>query len=463
MFLIEVSDVKKNIYSKIFPLIILIAAMFMSVGYATVNSVLMDIDGLVTIKKQEGVYITETKYNNSVSALEENKINNVFQTTVNFQVELSQTDSTSSITYDISVYNSSSYSYTYTGVIYGDEFYSNSNIGFEVSGLEENDILKSNEIKIFQVKFYYRNENNISNNKLESYLNFKFEKNNWQSITNYGMKNFEITNSGDGKFITANYTSVPNQYEKINLPLNNLKTGSLYQLTFTTSNDNTIITTGQYHTLVYGCTVMENPITDYLDPKKLIAYSGYNSGFLWKTLSVEEQTVTLTFRATAETMYWVWDLSLIEDKNGTLYIKDIGLKESTVPNDAYVDVPNTTIYQKEYVETGKAETLTIQKGTYITKADYDNLIVKIQTAGGYEFINIPIVNLTLGKEYTISFSNLTTNAVKNNLRYGAKVQSFKQEGGEQLITSSDYNITDISYVNEGQIVFTATSSTMYLV
>lgn len=436
----------------------------MGIGYASVNSVIFNIEGTATAMKQDGVFITEVKINNHVSTdVEDNKITNVMNTSLGAYISLSNYDSLSSITYDITVYNSSSLVYYFDDVIYDNDFYSNDNIGFEVISLAKDTAIEGKEFLTFQLRFYYLDKDNIVNNDLDCYLNFNFVEKSWQSITNYGMSNFEIVTSSDGSFITINYTNVPSQYEKINLPLNNLKVGKLYQLTFTTYNDNDLITSDNAKTLIYGCTVMASPATDFMSSKKLIGYDGYNSGFLWKTLSTDLQTVTLTFRATTETMYWIWDLSLVEDQDGTLYIENISIDESVTPSGAYIDVPNTSVFQKESVASEDLATLIVEKGTFITKADYDSLVVKIQTAAGYEFINIPIVNLTVGKTYTIHFSNLTTDAVKTNLLYGSKVQESKQEGGGQLITSSDYNITDLSIVNEGSITFEATSSVMYWV
>lgn len=294
-------------------------------------------------------------------------------------------------------------------------------------------------------------------------MNFNFEIDTWVNVDNYGMENFLMVSSKENEYFTVNYTSVPSQYEKINLPLTNLEVGALYQLTFTTRNDNTIITSDNAKTLVYGCTVMDKPATDYLNPKALIAYDGYNSGFIFKTLKVSEQTSTLTFRATKEIMYWVWDLSLIEDQDGTLYVYDIDIKKSITPDGAYVDVPNASIYQKESLAVNETSTLIVEKGTFITKADYDNLVVNVQTAAGFEFINIPIVNLTVGKSYTLSFKNNTTDGAKASFYYGSLVQTDKREGGGQLVGENDFNITDLRKVNVGEITFTASSNTMYWV
>ena len=41
---------------KLFPILILVAVMFMGVGYASINSIAMNINGEVVVKKQENIY-----------------------------------------------------------------------------------------------------------------------------------------------------------------------------------------------------------------------------------------------------------------------------------------------------------------------------------------------------------------------------------------------------------------------
>lgn len=459
--------VKNNKYrrnNRIISTLIFTVVIFMGIGYAQVNSTMLEFDGESLAKSYDEVYITTVKYLENENSLDTENIDVsiVNETIVNSTVTLDNTDISSSATLEITVYNASSKNYTFVGTIYDADFYDNDNITFTLSGLNKDDIIEPNSYLTFFVTFSYKDT--ITSNVLNSIIDYRFEERVWQQITNYGMSKFEIINSSDGKFITVNYEAVPAQYEKINLPLNNLEVGELYQLTFTTWNDNVIITDKNSYTLIYGCTVMEVPNNDYLDPKKLIGYDGYNSGYLWKTMDTGKQTVTLSFKATQETMYWIWDLSgILDETTSTLHIENISVEKSNKREGAYVDVPSTTIYQKESVATEQEKTITVQKGTYITKTDYDSLVVKLQTAAGFEFINIPIVGLTIGDTYTVNFSNLTTDAEKVNLRYGAKVQANKQEGGGQLISASDYNITDLSKVNDGSITFTATASTMYLV
>lgn len=54
------------------------------------------------------------------------------------------------------------------------EFYSNNYITYSLSGLQNNDVIKKGEGKTFELTFSY-NSTNISNNQLDSYLNFNFD------------------------------------------------------------------------------------------------------------------------------------------------------------------------------------------------------------------------------------------------------------------------------------------------
>lgn len=454
---------QRSNYQKYFPMIIFISILFMSVGYAVINSINLNIDGEAIAKEQSGVYITEAAITSNTNAnTTTSKVNSVLQTTMNSTSVLSSTDASSSLSYIIKVYNSSEYIYTFVDTVYDSEYYSNEDITFELTGLEPGDTINPGEYLTFTVKFYY-NSSTITNNTLDSIINFEFSNNTWNGITAYGVSSYEVLNSKKMEFVTINVKNVSAQFEKINIPLDNLEVGTLYQLSYTTSNDSGIITVNS-NNLMYGCTVMPTPSTDYTTSSKIIGNTGYNSGYLWKTKNLTEQTASISFKATSSTMYWVWDLSVINDKSTNLYLKNIKLTKTQKPTtNPYVDFPNSTIYQKESIASGGTALLTVNEGSYLTKTTYDEAIIKIQAVGGFEFLNTPIVGLTVGSTYKISFSNYTSPSTKSTWNYGATVKDTKRETGGQLVTDSDYLITDFSQVNEGSITFTATASTMYFI
>ena len=93
-------------FRKIFPVLILVATILMSVGYASINAILIELTGKVVAIEPNGVYITEAYYNSNVNAnVSESTILSAYQTNLNSKVVLSQTDPTSSITYTINIIN----------------------------------------------------------------------------------------------------------------------------------------------------------------------------------------------------------------------------------------------------------------------------------------------------------------------------------------------------------------------
>ena len=163
-------------HNKLFNLLIIIATLLMGIGYASVNSVTLDIAGKVTAKEQDGVYIKSVKYIKDNNAnLELSKINNYYQTMLYSSVALSSTDTSSSITYYITIYNNSDKNYYFKDTLFSDAFYDNKDITFSLEGLEKGDIIDPHSELSFSITFKYNNNiTEITNNILNSYLNFKF-------------------------------------------------------------------------------------------------------------------------------------------------------------------------------------------------------------------------------------------------------------------------------------------------
>ena len=84
----------------------------MGIGYAAVNSVLLEFTGTAKAQSQTGVYISQATYADNLGAdLENSKINYATQTMINSKVTLSSTNPNSYITYRITVYNSTNDDY----------------------------------------------------------------------------------------------------------------------------------------------------------------------------------------------------------------------------------------------------------------------------------------------------------------------------------------------------------------
>jgi len=144
--------------NKLFPILIFIATIFMSVGYASINSIIMNINGEVIAKAQDGIYITEVNYISDINAnLEESKILNAYQTNLSSNIVLSDTNSNSSITYQITMYNSTNYDYVFERIKYikcqndnDCDTYSNNNIQINLS-IENGQVISSKKYLTFNM------------------------------------------------------------------------------------------------------------------------------------------------------------------------------------------------------------------------------------------------------------------------------------------------------------------------
>lgn len=161
---------------KVLLTLIIFTTIIMSIGYASINSISLDINSDISIKSQDGIFISEANYLSSVSTnKEESIILSYSKTTLNSKITLSNETNNSNITYTIKIYNKTNKEYKYDSAIYDSAFYDNENIIFTIEGINKDDIILPNESKEFNITFSYKN-NDISNNTLTSYINFKFNE-----------------------------------------------------------------------------------------------------------------------------------------------------------------------------------------------------------------------------------------------------------------------------------------------
>ena len=157
-------------------IIMFIAIMIMGIGYASIESVTGEIEGKVIADAQSGVFITEVEYISDVDANKASStINNFLGTMLNSTIDLSKTNPESEITYKVTVYNSSEETVPFVGIVYGDEFYDNPNIVYEIKeGFQIGQTIGPNETKEIYITFKYKDISIVPEDTiLKSYLNFK--------------------------------------------------------------------------------------------------------------------------------------------------------------------------------------------------------------------------------------------------------------------------------------------------
>ena len=181
---------KINIQRKILLFLIGVSTLFMSIGYASINSIILNVNGDIVANIYDGVLITDVTYKENVNAnQQDSKIINYYETMLESSIVLT-TDPNSTITYTVTIYNNSNQKQIFSGVTYDNEYYSNENIIFNLSGLEIGKIIESKETISFDITFKYVDAINPTEEItiLNSYLKFEFNKFNEQIIATYNYR-----------------------------------------------------------------------------------------------------------------------------------------------------------------------------------------------------------------------------------------------------------------------------------
>ena len=158
-----------------FPILILLVSLVMSIGYATISSITLDLEGEVIAKENEGVFITEINCQNSNGATTHSY--SAYESNFKSSISLSNSENTSKVICEIIMYNPAVDDYYYFGEEYlvGEETYSNTNITYTLSGIEKGYLLQAKNYVTFTITFHYLNDVIATNNNLKSMINFIFE------------------------------------------------------------------------------------------------------------------------------------------------------------------------------------------------------------------------------------------------------------------------------------------------
>lgn len=173
---------KLSTYKKASPFLLLIATLFMGIGYAKISDINLLVSGTATTSEHEGIIITE------VNLLENQgtgtgSVVNFSDTLLTTNITLEETNN-STVTFEISIGNNATDGLThyFTGVTpngYDPDFYPNKYITYELNGLAIGDALAYKDEVTFTITFKYINNVDFSaydfTNTLKSYLEFNFD------------------------------------------------------------------------------------------------------------------------------------------------------------------------------------------------------------------------------------------------------------------------------------------------
>jgi hypothetical protein len=306
-----------------------------------INIVNLDVTGETIAQSQSGLYIThiEEKTNTNIDK-EETEIINVYQTMLNTRVTLSSTDSSSSITYTITLHNGYDVAYEFVDVscILGETTYSNENIEFKLTGLEEGTIIYSNSYITFDITYQYK-DGLSDNNSLTSYLTFNFKQ--AQIIfVQYVDMGYSMTLSANKVDYYDSITASNFVFElnEIVLPDRNLSTANV---------------TKTYNASTGSLTIKRSAVAGY----GTVKFKGnlYAIPKLMKEISTTSGNVTLTFDCTGVEDY--------QNKKAKDFVYDI--TQVAIPS----AITGTTTFAKKYDPTTGILTITrevISSDTEIT-------------------------------------------------------------------------------------------------
>lgn len=170
---------KSNLLKKnfsIFSILISLSILFLGIGYAQIANINLDISGTATASPAKDVIITNIEYISGNIVDPNNQIiEDPYLTLMTSKIELGN-DLTSSITYKIKVKNNGDSVATYDKPVFSEDLgYDNPDIDFDITGINHGDELQSKEEKEFFITFRYKDGlTNISNNVLNSIINFRF-------------------------------------------------------------------------------------------------------------------------------------------------------------------------------------------------------------------------------------------------------------------------------------------------
>lgn len=160
-----------------YSVLIFIATLFMCIGYAELSGDPMSIAGIVEAYAQEGVFITSISKKSEIET--GSKINYFIGTMFESKTVLGNTADSSEI-YEVTLYNNSETEYVFIGTltdIEDEHLYDNENIGYMVNGVEQyKTIISPGQSLTLTITFTYKDETKITNNILNSKINFRFKE-----------------------------------------------------------------------------------------------------------------------------------------------------------------------------------------------------------------------------------------------------------------------------------------------
>lgn len=165
---------KTSLKYKVIFSVIVVFLFSISIGFAFINNT-FNFFGTIGLNIPNYLYISKSVIVDASTANKDKTIiKDFYSTNLESEVVLSNTDSNSSATFEITISNPTSNVYRFNKVIYDDSSYSNPNITFSLKNLDKSDRIEAHQSITFKITFYYLNHEISVDNKLISLINFDF-------------------------------------------------------------------------------------------------------------------------------------------------------------------------------------------------------------------------------------------------------------------------------------------------
>lgn len=178
---------KKYLFKKklLFPILLSFSCLFLCIGYANINDINLNVDGLVSAEKQKGIFISNVDILHNDNEINTSEILNSHGTMLNTNVVLDNKKE-SEISFEITVHNNSEIVQVYnkpSPTKYDKDFYNNKYITYEVDNrIVQGDMIEKYGTHKFTVTFKYVDGLDFDNlpedfsNVLNAYINFDFKE-----------------------------------------------------------------------------------------------------------------------------------------------------------------------------------------------------------------------------------------------------------------------------------------------
>ncbi len=309
--------------------------------------------------------------------------------------------------------------------------------------------------------------------------------------------NNRISIENNSKFI-FDFAQDGGAYEKAYFKIHNLEVGEWYSIEFTenlslvNSTDKTFGNVG-----TYACRVDEAQNKGTTMPTMLAYYSGAGvlaePPFIWEhpdniynntnytSLQSKGETAKLTFKATAQEMWWQWDYSRGHDDRklkAEIYLPEHSIQKITPASGvATVDFLNATIYNctTSGGNYGNSSMKTYAIDATGGAAPASGTLVFRVVNSGFGRMNIPLTNLDPAKRYRINYTidkkGTKSNRTGNNYGLGYLIQGSANTNNNTFNPTTNANYTSFkgTYTSQTNFNFTEsfefspTASTMYWV